>query len=57
MVKEAVRFVVGGEDDHVRAYPLRLGEGNRPLDPQDVGGVAGADDDPPLAPRDERLAK
>lgn len=57
MVKEAVRFVVGGEDDHVRAYPLRLGEGNRPLDPQDVGGVAGADDDPPLALRDERLAK
>jgi hypothetical protein len=57
MVKEAVRFVAGGEDDHVQADPLHLGEGNRPLEPQYFGGVAGAGDDHPFTFRDKRLAE
>ena len=54
--EEAVGLVVGGEDDQPRADPLRLVEGDPALDPQLLGRVARAGDDPPLAPRDERLS-
>ncbi len=53
--EEAVGLVVGGEDDQPRADPLRLVEGDPPLDPQLFGRVARAGDDSPLASRDERF--
>ena len=54
--KEAVGLVVRGQHDEPRADLFRLVQGNAPLDPQGLGGVARAGHDPPLAPRDEGLA-
>jgi hypothetical protein len=54
--EEAVGLVVGGEDDELRTDPFRLAEGDAPFDPQPLGRIARAGDDPPFAPGDDRLS-
>ena len=48
--KEAVGLVVRGQNDEPRADLFRLVQGNAPLDPQGLGGVARAGHDPRSPP-------
>lgn len=53
--KKAVRFIVGGQDNELRAEGLCLMERDAAFDAHSFGGIAGAGHNPPLSSCDDGL--